>query len=91
MPMKPSEMSLWAWLGIGAVAFFVVATVVALAVASILGRIAEDVRRLAEDEVWRSAPLRRDEELDELAPRRALHRLAAGRSLRTHRSSGREH
>jgi hypothetical protein len=82
-------MSVWAWLGIGAAAFFVVATVVALAVANILGRIAEDVRRLAEDELWSSAPLARDGEHDELAPRRALRRLAAGRSLRSGRSSGR--
>jgi hypothetical protein len=82
-------MSVWAWLGIGVAAFFVVATVVALAVASILGRIAEDVRRLAEDEVWSTAPLTRAEELDELAPRRALRRLAGGRSLRSGRSSGR--
>jgi hypothetical protein len=82
-------MSVWAWLGIGAAAFFVVATVVALAVANILGRIAEDVRRLAEDEVWRSAPLTRDEERDELAPRRALRRLTSGRSARSGRSSER--
>jgi hypothetical protein len=82
-------MSVWAWLGIGAAAFFVVATVVALAVANILGRIAEDVRRLAEDEVWRSAPLTRDEERDELAPRRALRRLPSGRSARSGRSSER--
>jgi hypothetical protein len=88
MPMH-SKMSLWVWLGTGALAFFAVATVVALAVASILGRIAEDVRRLAEDEVWSAAPLTRAEELDELAPRRALRRLADGRSLRSGRSSGR--
>jgi hypothetical protein len=86
---KPSKMSVWVWLGIGAAGFFVVATVVALSVASILGRIAEDVRRLAEDEVWRTAPLARDEECDDLAPRRALRRLATGRSVRSGRSSER--
>ena len=82
-------MSVWAWLGIGALAFFAVATVVALAVTSILGRIAEQVRRLAEDELWSAAPLTRDEDLDDLAARRALRRLASGGGLRSGRASAR--
>ena len=52
-----SKMSIWVWVAIGGVAS-AVATVVALAVARILGRITEDVSRPL-DEVWSSAPLTR--------------------------------
>ena len=73
------RMSVWASLGIAAAAFFVVGTAVAFAVATILGRIADHLTRLAENDVRSSAPLARDEEGDKQTPGRALPRPATGR------------
>jgi hypothetical protein len=39
-------MSVWAWVGIGLGAFFLIATLLALAVATILGRISREASEL---------------------------------------------
>jgi len=53
------EMSVWAWLAIGTGAFFGIALVVGFGIATILGRISQDVTDLLEAEVWCAAPLTR--------------------------------
>ena len=58
-------MSIWVLVAIGGVALCSCRCVVALAVARILGRIAEDVSRALDQELWSSAPLMR--EMDEAA------------------------
>jgi hypothetical protein len=60
-------MSVWAWAAVGVGAFLGMSVMLGLALATILGRIAEDVTGLREHELWASAPLTRE---DDLAPRR---------------------
>jgi hypothetical protein len=55
-------MSIWVWVPIGGVALMAVPIVVSLAVARILGGIAWDVSRALDQELWSSAPLRREME-----------------------------
>jgi hypothetical protein len=55
-------MSLWAWIAVGAIAFLVIGAVLALAVATVLGRIAENIMRFEEQEHWASTPLTRQAE-----------------------------
>jgi hypothetical protein len=49
-------MSLWAWIAIGAGSFLALSFVLGLAVARVLGTIAQQVSELYETEVWASAP-----------------------------------
>jgi len=53
-------MSVWAWVAVGVTVFLGVGIVVGLAVATILGRIAEEVLRLEDQEHWAAAPLTRE-------------------------------
>jgi hypothetical protein len=53
-------MSVWAWVAVGVAVFLAAGGVVLLAVATILGRIADDVQRLLEHEHWAAAPLTRE-------------------------------
>jgi hypothetical protein len=52
-------MSVWGWVLVAAGAAIVFSVAIALALARILGRIAEDVNELLEQEEWSSAPLTR--------------------------------
>jgi hypothetical protein len=64
-------MAAWGWVLVGLGALIIVPTLVAVAVARILGRIANDVTELLEHEEWSSAPLTRTldaaDEPDEIA------------------------
>ena len=72
-------MPVWAWVVVAATALLAVPLVVALAIARIMGVIADDVTELLEQERWSAAPLTRS--LDE--PAKTL--AAVGRSGVTHR------
>jgi hypothetical protein len=52
-------MAVWAWLLIAVGAALALSTVVGVALARVLGQIAEDVTDLLEGEEWSSAPLTR--------------------------------
>jgi hypothetical protein len=52
-------MGVWGWVLVGVAGAIGLATVVAFAVARILGQIARDVTELLEHEEWSSAPLTR--------------------------------
>jgi len=52
-------MAAWSWVLVGVAALIVVPTLLGLAIARILGRIASDVTELLEQEQWSSAPLTR--------------------------------
>ena len=51
---------MWTWIAIGVGGFLVLATVVALLVAAILGVIADDIAALYETEEWAALPLTRE-------------------------------
>jgi hypothetical protein len=74
-------MSVWAWVVIGTAALIGVPLVVGLAVARILGGIAEDVHRALDQELWSSAPVTReiDATADDLSARRASRRVQQSR------------
>jgi hypothetical protein len=74
-------MSVWAWIAIGAAALIGVPLVVGLAVARILGGIAEDALRAVDQELWSSAPVTREIEAteDDLSARRARRRFQRSR------------
>jgi hypothetical protein len=55
-------MAVWVWVPIGGLALMAVPAVVGVAVARILGGIAEDVSRALDRELWSSAPLMREME-----------------------------
>jgi len=52
-------MTAWSWVLLGVAALIVVPTLLGLAIARILGRIASDVTQLLEQEEWSTAPLTR--------------------------------
>lgn len=58
-------MSTWAWVGVGLAIFFVLSTLVTLAVATILGRVGREVGELLDSAAWSSAPLARGHAEDE--------------------------
>lgn len=62
-------MSTWAWVGVGLAIFFVLSTLVTLAVATILGRVGREVGELLDSAAWSSAPLARGHAEDERVPR----------------------
>jgi hypothetical protein len=74
-------MSVWAWVAIGAAALIGVPLVVGLAVARILGGIAEDALKAVDQELWSSAPVTREIEAteDDLSARRARRRVQRSR------------
>src|SRR5438552_3533946 len=55
----PQDMTAWSWVLLGVAALIVVPTLLGLAIARILGRIASDVTQLLEQEEWSTAPLTR--------------------------------
>jgi hypothetical protein len=74
-------MSVWAWVAVGVTAFLAIGVVVGLGVATILGRIAEDVQRLEDDEHWAAAPLtREDVPTDDLDAARARRKVRGSRT-----------
>jgi hypothetical protein len=74
-------MPVWAWIAIGASALIGVPLIVGLAVARILGGMAEDALRALDQELWSSAPATREIEAaaDDLAARRASRRVQRSR------------
>jgi hypothetical protein len=62
-------MSTWAWVGVGFAIFFLLSTLVTLAVATILGRVGREVGELLDSAAWSSAPLARGHAEDERVPR----------------------
>lgn len=72
-------MSIWVWVPIGGVALMAVPTMVGVAVARVLGGIAEDVSRALDQELWSSAPLMRamEKAADELFEWRAPSSVSA--------------
>jgi hypothetical protein len=54
-------MSTWAWLVVGLGAFFLIAALLSLAVAAILGSISREASELFESEVWAQVPLTREQ------------------------------
>jgi hypothetical protein len=62
-------MSTWTWVGVGFATFFVLSTLVTLAVATILGRVGREVGELLDSAAWSSAPLAREHAEDERVPR----------------------
>ena len=54
-------MSTWAWVGVGFGAFFLIAALLSLAVAAILGRISREASELFEAELWAQVPLTREQ------------------------------
>jgi hypothetical protein len=54
-------MSTWAWVGVGFGAFFLLAALLSLAVAAILGRISREASELIESELWAQVPLTREQ------------------------------
>jgi hypothetical protein len=54
-------MSTWAWVGVGFGAFFLIAALLSLAVAAILGRISREASELFESELWAQVPLTREQ------------------------------
>jgi hypothetical protein len=54
-------MSTWAWLGVGLGAFFLIAALLSLAVAAILGSISREASELFESELWAQVPLTREQ------------------------------
>jgi len=80
------NMTIWAWVAIGATAFAVTSLVVGLAIARILGNIAHAASTLLDDEWWASAQLTRAHHArpDERTP---LHTaVRASGTQATHRS-----
>ena len=53
-------MSTWAWVGVGLGAFFMIAALLSLSVAAILGRISREASELFESELWAQVPLTRE-------------------------------
>jgi hypothetical protein len=74
-------MPVWAWIAIGAGALIGVSLIVGLAVARILGGIADDVLKALDQELWSSAPATREIEAaaDDLSERRASRRIQQSR------------
>jgi hypothetical protein len=54
-------MSIWAWLGVGLGAFFLIAALLSLAIAAILGSISREASELFESELWAQVPLTREQ------------------------------
>jgi hypothetical protein len=54
-------MSTWAWAGVGLGAFFLIAALLSLAGAAILGRISREASELFESELWAQVPLTREQ------------------------------
>jgi hypothetical protein len=54
-------MSTWAWVGVGLAAFFMIAALLSLSVAAILGRISREASELIESELWAQVPLTREQ------------------------------
>jgi hypothetical protein len=54
-------MSTWAWVGVGLGAFFLIAALVSLAIAAILGSISREASELFESEIWAQVPLTREQ------------------------------
>jgi hypothetical protein len=74
-------MSVWAWVAVGVTAFLGMGIIVGFAVATILGRIAEDVLRLQDHEHWAAAPLTREAEpTDDLEAARARRKVRSSRT-----------
>lgn len=61
-------MSTWAWVGVGLATFFLLSTLVTLAVATILGRVGHEVSELLDSAAWSSAPLAREHAEGERVP-----------------------
>ena len=61
-------MNTWAWVGVGLASFFLLSTLVTLAVAAILGRVGREVGELLDSAAWSSAPLAREHAEDERVP-----------------------
>jgi hypothetical protein len=53
-------MSTWAWVGVGLGAFFLIAALLSLAVAAVLGRISREASEILESELWAQVPLTRE-------------------------------
>jgi hypothetical protein len=53
-------MSTWLWVAVGVGAFLFLSAVVSLAVAAVLGRIAQETTELLEGEFWSTASLTRE-------------------------------
>jgi hypothetical protein len=74
-------MSVWVWVAVGVTAFLGMGIIVGFAVATILGRIAEDVLRLQDHEHWAAAPLTREAEpTDDLEAARARRKVRSSRT-----------
>lgn len=58
-PNKGAKMTAWVWVAIGTATLIGLSLVVGLALARILGIIADAGSRLLEEELWESAPLTR--------------------------------
>jgi hypothetical protein len=54
-------MSTWAWVGVGLGAFFMIAALLSLTVAAILGRISTEASELFESELWAHVPVTREQ------------------------------
>ena len=52
-------MSIWAWLAVGLGAFFLIAALLSVAIAAILGSISREASELLEPELWAQVPLPR--------------------------------
>jgi hypothetical protein len=75
-------MSIWIWVAVGIGAFLALGLLTAIAVAAVLGRIAEDISSLLEHEEWTTAPMTQEKAVsDELTVRRTA-RAARARQIR---------
>jgi hypothetical protein len=58
---RNASMSTWAWVGVGLGAFFMIAALLSLVVAAILGRISREASELFESELWAHVPVTREQ------------------------------
>jgi hypothetical protein len=70
-------MTWWLWVIAGTAGFLALSTVVALALAAVLGQIGSDVSQVFEADLWTDAPLglgREEREIEEERAEEAAHR-----------------